>query len=358
MGKFIKRFLSFYFLLTFVSAAPSFAEVQGIPATAVRAQQSVVTIHVTKHYSYRRTYEDLFAGMFLRDFTEGNREYKYEGKYEKTGSGVIISESGLVLTNAHMVRDVNKIKVVLEDKKEYSGILLGKDNKADLALLQIEGGASLIPLAFARVEEIQVGQEVLAIGSPYGYKHTVTKGIVSGIKREVKLSKYNTMVNLIQTDAALNPGNSGGPLITNDGKMIGLNTLGRGQNLNFAVSIETINTLLPDLKAGGRDVELHNRFVWRFGFDVEEMVDDEGWQSIEIVSVPSDSEAYKVGLREKDILYQIKNIYPKDSDHLFEYVENEISSGEKAKLKIKRDDRIFFTYLGAIRWEIQGKRYH
>jgi serine protease Do len=311
-----------------------------------KVQQSVVTIHATKQYSYRYMYKDFFAGMFLHDFTESKREYKYDGQYERTGAGAIIDERGLVLTNAHVVQNVNTIKVILYNKQEYSATFLGKDNKADLALLQIDGAPALTALPFAHADQIKVGESVIAIGSPYGYQHTVTQGIVSGIKREIKLSKHNTMVNLIQTDAALNPGNSGGPLVNNQGHMLGVNTLGRGNNLNFAVSIETVNAVLPELKEGGRDIELHNRFVRRLGFDVAETIDHNGNHQIEIVSVLNESEAYKAGLREKDILYQIKNAYPQDFDHLFEYVENEISSGEKVKLKIKRDDRLFFTYLG------------
>ena len=358
MRKSITQIFLSLFLVFVLFIPPGFTETNNTPAIVENAQKSVVNITATKAYQYNYTYKGSFAFMFLFDFFEGKRLNSSQGYYYQTGAGVIIDKNGFILTNAHVVRNVDKIKITLHDRRVFYATLIGKDNKADLALLKINEAPSLYPILLARTDDIKVGQSVIAIGSPYGYRNSVTKGIISGLKREIKLSKYNKMVNLIQTDAALNPGNSGGPLINDKGEMIGINTLGGGQNLNFAISVETIQLLLPQLKNGGRDLELHNRFCQRFGFDVVENIDPKEGQVIEIDYVLEQSEAYKAGLRKKDILLQIKKDYPNDLDNLFEYAENQIAPGEKVQIKIKRNDRTFFTYLRTECLETAGKKYH
>ncbi|HNB21381.1 MAG TPA: trypsin-like peptidase domain-containing protein, partial [Candidatus Melainabacteria bacterium] len=152
------------------------------------------------------------------------------------GSGVIIREDGYILTNSHVARSDSLIKVTLNDKREFQGQLVGKDNFTDLALVKIN--ATGLPIArLGSSKHIRPGEWAIAIGNPFGFEHSVTLGIVSAIGRSV--ADLNHHVELIQTDAAINPGNSGGPLLNLGGDVIGINTAIRydAQNIGFAIPV-------------------------------------------------------------------------------------------------------------------------
>lgn len=153
------------------------------------------------------------------------------------GSGVIIRPDGYILTNSHVARNDSQIKVTLNDKREFQGQVVGKDNFTDLALVKIN--ASDLPIArLGSSKNIRPGEWAIAIGNPFGFAHTVTLGIVSAIGRSV--ADLNHHVELIQTDAAINPGNSGGPLLNLGGEVIGINTAIRydAQNIGFAIPVD------------------------------------------------------------------------------------------------------------------------
>jgi len=175
-----------------------------------------------------------------------------------TGSGSIIDQKGNILTNYHVVKDAQELKVTLSDKTTYDATLVGADPDNDLAVINISARESklhVVPMGGS--EDLRVGQKVLAIGNPFALDLTLTRGIISGLGRPLKTSNGRTVENVIQTDASINPGNSGGPLLNANGEMIGVNTAiyspsGGSVGIGFAVPIETAKRILPDLIAYGR----------------------------------------------------------------------------------------------------------
>ncbi|HEY4653518.1 MAG TPA: trypsin-like peptidase domain-containing protein [Cyclobacteriaceae bacterium] len=170
-----------------------------------------------------------------------------------SGSGFVFSSDGLVFTNSHVVNGAEKIMVSLYNENEIEGFLIGQDPDTDLAILKIyANGYTSARLGDAA--ELQIGQFVVAIGNPYGYQHTVTTGVVSALGRTLRTQSGQLVDNVIQTDAPLNPGNSGGPMITLDGDVVGVNTamINGAQGLSFSVNIETAKEIAAQLIQHGK----------------------------------------------------------------------------------------------------------
>ena len=173
------------------------------------------------------------------------------------GSGFILSKDGRVLTNEHVIENAQKIEVTLSDKHKYPAEIVLQDKAHDLALLQIIGARDLSPAVLSESRDLQVGQNVYAIGNPFGLTGTMTTGIISSI-RSVKEPQGATIENAIQTDAAINPGNSGGPLLNSRGEVIGMNTLiatggaEQSSGIGFAIPVDTIKAVLSDYSKYGR----------------------------------------------------------------------------------------------------------
>ena len=171
------------------------------------------------------------------------------------GSGVIINDSGLVLTNAHVVEKVDTVSVTLADGNICNGEVLGTDSVTDLALVKIEDSSYTNFAPLGNSEDLEVGDWAIALGTPYGLEKTVTLGIVSSLHRDINsLGFSDKRLDLIQTDAAINPGNSGGPLINSNGEVIGINTLvrsGPGAGLGFAIPINLAKSVSDQLLKNG-----------------------------------------------------------------------------------------------------------
>jgi serine protease Do len=168
------------------------------------------------------------------------------------GTGILIDPRGYIVTNHHVVEDVNLIRVRLADGTSVSARVLARDAESDLALLKIDVGRPLPVVPLGTAADLMVGEDVLAIGNAYGYDHTVTVGVVSAVKRDVTLNKEISYKALIQTDAAINPGNSGGPLLNVNGELVGVNVAIRAgaQGIGFAIPVDTMIRVAADMISG------------------------------------------------------------------------------------------------------------
>ena len=228
------------------------------------------------------------------------------GKREGSGSGFIITPDGYVVTNSHVAGGASALEITLPDGREAPGELVGDDPDSDLALVKI-GLAGLAHSQFADSARVRVGQIAIAIGSPLGFQHTVTAGIVSALGRSMRGQTGRLLDNIIQTDAALNPGNSGGPLVDSAGAVIGVNTavILPAQGICFAIAAGTaervVIALIRDgrvrrayLGVGGQDTAISRRVVRHF-----ELAHESG---VRVSSVERDSPAAHAGIRDGDII--------------------------------------------------------
>jgi S1-C subfamily serine protease len=223
-----------------------------------------------------------------------------------SGSGILFDDSGLLLTNHHVVGTAEEVRVRLQDGREMSGKVIGNDPWTDLAVVRAEE-SGLPSAAFGDSSKLRVGQLVVAIGSPLGFESTVTAGVVSATGRTLRSITGHLVDNVIQTDAALNPGNSGGPLVDGRGRVIGINTavIQPAQGICFAIPINMAKHILPQLIQHGRVVRgylgLHGRSVPVAPEMVakHELLHDHG---VEVLAVESGAPADQAGLQEEDVI--------------------------------------------------------
>jgi S1-C subfamily serine protease len=235
----------------------------------------------------------------------GNR-YRQPEELRGTGSGFIFTPDGFVLTNSHVVHHADKIVVTLPDGRRFDGESVGEDPDTDLAVVRING-SNFVAASLGDSQKIRVGQLVIAIGNPYGFQCTVTSGVVSALGRSLRSISGRLIDNIIQTDAALNPGNSGGPLVTSQGEVVGVNTamILAAQGICFAIGINTAKFVAAKLikegkirrsyiGLGGQNVQLHRRIVRFHRLPVE--------SGILVVSIEEGSPAQRAGLSEGDMI--------------------------------------------------------
>src|SRR5256714_1562622 len=223
-----------------------------------------------------------------------------------SGSGFVIAPDGFILTNSHVVHDANQIAVSLPDGREYPAQLAGDDPDTDLAVIRIDA-PHLAHVRLADSESLRVGQVVIAIGNPLGFQASVTAGVISALGRSMYAQSGRLIDNIIQTDAALNPGNSGGPLVNSAGEVIGVNTamIRPAQGICFAIASNTARLvagwLIRDgrirrsyIGVAGQNVPLHRRVIRFYDLPLE--------TGVLVVSIEKNSPAERAGLREGDLI--------------------------------------------------------
>ncbi len=315
----------------------------GFTQLAEQAKPGVVNIQTVKTVQgggrvYKHFFGQPFGGQrdpFNEFFGPFFNQRPQSRKEQSLGSGFIISKDGYIVTNNHVIKDADKIKVILHDNSEYDAKIIGTDPMTDLALIKIKA-KKLMPLKFGKSSDAEVGSWVVAIGSPFGLEQTVTAGIVSAKGRIIGSGPYD---DFIQTDASINPGNSGGPLLNLNGEVIGINTaiISSGQGIGFAIP--------SDLATGIIDQLTEQKSVSR------------GWMGIAIQNITKELAEY-YGIKESKGVFVAK-VYPGDpaaeagiqaGDVIFKINEKKIENsrdltrtvggslvGETVKVKLFRD---------------------
>lgn len=231
------------------------------------------------------------------------------GRGRGQGSGVLFTPDGFLLTNHHVAEGAGRLRIRLGDGQDVSGKVIGTDPWTDLAVVQ--AAAESLPYAgLGDSAKLRVGQLVVAIGSPFGFESTVTAGVVSALSRTLRSASGHLMDNIIQTDAALNPGNSGGPLVDSRGRVIGINTaiIHSAQGICFAVPINTAKLILPQLLRHGRVVRGYLGLQVRnvaVPLAVMHRIGVEGTTAAQIVAIEPAGPADRGGLLEEDIIAAI-----------------------------------------------------
>ncbi len=228
-------------------------------------------------------------------------------RFQGSGSGILFTPDGFLLTNAHVVGAEEEVRVRSGDGNEFRGRVVGSDPWTDLAVVQAEAVGRLPHAELGDSAKLRVGQLVVAIGSPFGFESTVTAGVVSAIGRTLRTITGHLVDNVIQTDAALNPGNSGGPLVDSLGKVIGINTaiIQPAQGICFAIPINMAKHILPQILQHGRvirgylglharNVPLRTTLARRFGLSQT--------HAVEVIAVESGSPAEQAGISEEDLI--------------------------------------------------------
>jgi S1-C subfamily serine protease len=253
------------------------------------------------------------------------------------GSGVITDKAGYIITNYHVIQGASAVHILFSDlKHQVQAKVIGTDRKTDLALLKIPPQKDLRPLEFGNSDALRVGDIVLAIGNPFGFAHTVTSGIISAKGRVLGTGPYE---NFLQTDAAIHPGNSGGPLIDIRGRVIGINTAvsAEGFGIGFAIPSNTVKEIISDLKRHGKVIRPWLGIVGKNIVSRDEISDSDahGVFGVIVENLVMDGPAHRAGIKIGDLIMAIDNDKVMDLNVLQRKLNNKAPS-DQIRLKIYR----------------------
>ncbi len=333
------------------SASGSYVD---LTAAAEKACNAVVYIKVvmggeTRTIEYRDPFQDFFGDFFGHGGGTQRRQVQTP-KQEAAGSGVLISSDGYIVTNNHVVAEANEITVTLNDQREFSAKLIGKDADTDLALIKIEG-SNFPTLPIGNSDALKVGEWVLAVGNPFNLTSTVTAGIVSAKSRGLGATQGG-IESFIQTDAAINKGNSGGALVNSRGELVGINAMlysqtGSFSGYGFAIPVSIMTKVVDDLKTYGqvqraligvKGMTLHDYIESQKAKDEKFKADFGTNEGVYVAEVTEDGAAAEAGLKEGDI---ITSLGGKDVNKMSELQEAtaKYHPGDKTQIGFIRDKK-------------------
>ena len=310
-------------------------KIESLADAAKKAMPSVVNVYTSKEVRSSRPLRD---DALLRRFFPGLSEAQPR-RSTSLGSGVIVSSEGYVLTNNHVIDGADDIQIVLADGRRMRATMRGNDPESDLAVLKADG-KDLPAITIGSLDNVQVGDSVLALGNPFGFGNTVTHGIVSALGRNHL--GINPFEDFIQTDAAVNPGNSGGALVDSAGNLIGINSViasqsGGSQGIGFAIPVTIARTVLEQII---RDGEVTRGWL---GIEPQELTPEvaaafelKNVDGVLIRGVLKNGPADHAGLQVKDVVLEIDGKPTPDGPALLSQIAS-LAPGQPAKLKVLRD---------------------
>eukprot|EP00244_Chara_vulgaris_P011866 TRINITY_DN6023_c0_g1_i1.p1 TRINITY_DN6023_c0_g1~~TRINITY_DN6023_c0_g1_i1.p1 ORF type:complete len:347 (+),score=54.84 TRINITY_DN6023_c0_g1_i1:41-1042(+) len=268
-----------------------------------------------------------------------------------SGSGFIWDKKGHIVTNYHVIRGASDLRVTLGDQSVYEAEVVGYDEDKDVAVLHIDAPPNLLrPLAVGSSSDLLVGQKVYAIGNPFGLDHTLTTGVISGLRREISSASTGRPIqDVIQTDAAINPGNSGGPLLDSSGSLIGINTAiyspsGASSGVGFSIPVDTVSGIVDQIIKYGKVT----RPVLGISFAPEQAVEQLGVTGVLVLDAPPEGPAGKAGLTPTkrdgygrlilgDIITAINGTKIENGSELYKFLDN-CKVGQKIIVTVLRGD--------------------
>jgi serine protease Do len=317
--------------------------------TVKNVSPAVVGINVTQIQQYQDPFSSFFDDPFFRQFF-GNRG-TYSQKIKGLGSGFIISEDGYIVTNDHVAGNATEITVTMTNGKHYKARIIGSDPVTDICLLKIDE-KNLPFITFGNSNDVIIGEWVIALGNPFGLfelndKPTVTVGVISATGMNLEPINNRFYLNMLQTDAAINGGNSGGPLVNSLGEVIGMNTLiftgGSGSQgnigLGFAIPINKIKRIIDELKSTGkidRDFDIGLR-IQSLDESIANYYNLDDTRGVIITQVLPRSAASRSGLKVGDIILQVDE-YKINNEQTLIGVFQEFRTGQTISVKILRDN--------------------
>ena len=304
------------------------------------AERSVeAVVHEKTKYYRQQQYVDPFYQFFF-----GRPQQSQQPSAMASGSGVILSNDGYIVTNNHVIEDANEIEVVLNDKRTFTAKLIGTDPNTDLALLKIEATA-LPTIEIGNSDDLRVGEWVLAVGNPFNLTSTVTAGIVSAKARSINILNSDMKIeSFIQTDAAVNPGNSGGALVNTRGQLVGINTAiasqtGSYAGYAFAIPTAIMQKVVADLRQYGT---VQRALLGIRMLDITQQVKDqlslESMEGVYVGEVISGSAADKAGMKAGDVIVQVDGRPINASSQLQEQIGRK-NPGDQIIILVRRGHR-------------------
>lgn len=344
MRTFIKKtiplIISIFLLFNFANGQNNTTTNSPIDFTKAAEHTVHAVVHIQCDYTQQTNFYDDFFGFIIPQ--------QRSRTYQTSGSGVILSSDGYIITNNHVVQDADTIQVILNDKRKYSAVIVGNDPSADLAVIKIDA-KDLTSIEFGDSDKSKIGQWVLAVGNPFNLTSTVTAGIISAKARDLNIlgnkMNENPLKSFIQTDAAVNPGNSGGALVDLDGKLIGINTAiasntGSYAGYSFAIPSNIVKKITNDLIKYGTTQKAF------LGINIAEvdsrLAENKGINKVKgiyVASVIENGAAQKAGLKEGDIIVEVNNKEINYNSELNEIL-SQSSPGDKLFIKYERDNSV------------------